>query len=262
MRLLETLWTAVLGGVLLSAGPSLAADAGTVLITGSNRGIGLEFVRQYAARGWSVIATARNPAGADELNALARANPRITVDTLDVADDASIATLAARLQGKPIDIVINNAGILGDVPAQTIGALDKRVFDEVMHANTFGALKVSEALKPNLLAGKHRKVFAMSSGLGSSQLTERRGGFYSYRMSKAALNIGFRALAADWRAEGIMVGIIAPGMVETELLRESGFTGRGISTEESVVGMIRVIDAMTLESNGRIVNYDGQPIPW
>ncbi len=262
MRSLKPLLAAALGGIFLTAGPLLAADTGTVLITGSNRGIGLEFVRQYAARGWTVIATARNPAGADELNALAKANARIRVEALDVADDASIAAMAARQQGKPIDIVINNAGILGDVPAQTIGKLDKLVFDEVMHANTFGALKVSEALKANLLASQHKKVFAMSSGLGSSQLTERRGGFYSYRMSKAALNIGFRALAADWREAGIMVGIIAPGMVETELLRESGFTGRGISTEASVVGLLKVIDTMTLDSNGKVLNYDGQPIPW
>ena len=102
----------------------------------------------------------------------------------------------------------------------------------------------------------------MSSGLGSSELTARRGDFYAYRASKAALNIGFRALAADWRPLGIVVGIIAPGMVETDLLRASGFPGRGITTEQSVLGMMQVIDGMTLENNGRAINYDGKPIPW
>lgn len=81
-------------------------------------------------------------------------------------------------------------------------------------------------------------------------------------MSKAALNIGFRALAADWRSTGIMVGLIAPGMVETPLLRQSGFPGRGISPEESVAGMLKVIDGMTLENNGKAINYDGSVIPW
>ena len=241
---------------------AIPAQAATVLVTGTNRGIGLEFVRQYAEAGWTVIGTARNPAAATELQALAKQHQGVTIEALDVADAASIAALAARLKGKPIDVLINNAGTLGDVPKQTIGALDHDEFDRIMAANTFGALKLSEALKPNLLAGQMKKVFGMTSGLGSSELVQRRGGFYAYRMSKAALNIGFRALAADWRGEGIMAGIIAPGMVETALLRASGFRGRGITTEESVTGMRKVIDAMTLESNGKALNYNGSPIPW
>lgn len=152
--------------------------------------------------------------------------------------------------------------MLGELPKQTVGGLDQREFEYVMAVNAFGALKLSETLKPNLLAGRQKKVFAMTSGLGSSELTARRGGFYAYRMSKAALNIGFRALAADWRAEGIMVGIIAPGMVETQLLRQSNFPGRGIASAESVAGMIKVIDGMTLDSNGKAINYDGSVIPW
>lgn len=245
-----------------SAAAAVAVEAPTVLITGTNRGIGLEFVRQYSQRGWNVIATARNPGAADELNALAKQHRGIAVEQLDVADLRSIEALATSYKGRPIDIVINNAGMLGDVPKQTIGALDQSVLQQVMIANTFGALQLSEALKSNLLAGLQKKVFAMTSGLGSSELTTRRGGFYAYRMSKAALNIGFRALAADWRADGIMVGIIAPGMVETEMLRASGYPGRGISPQQSVAGMLKVIDAMTLDSNSRALNYDGQPIPW
>jgi NAD(P)-dependent dehydrogenase (short-subunit alcohol dehydrogenase family) len=132
----------------------------------------------------------------------------------------------------------------------------------VMAVNAFGALRLSEALKSSVLAGHQKKVFALTSGLGSSELTARRGGFYAYRMSKAALNIGFRALGADWRGEGIMVGLIAPGMVETQLLRQSGFPGRGITAEVSVAGMLKVIDAMALDSNGKAINYDGTVIPW
>ncbi|MBU3673108.1 MAG: SDR family oxidoreductase [Sinobacteraceae bacterium] len=251
----------LLGGLLAWALCGVAG-ASTVLVTGTNRGIGLEFVRQYAGAGWTVIATVRNPATATELVALAAGNPKIRVEKLDVTDVAAIEALAAKYRGQPIDILINNAGTLGDVPKQKIGALDQAEFLAVINANTFGALKVSEAFKPNLLAGKTRKVFGMSSGLGSSAQTARRGDFYGYRASKAALNVSFRALAADWRAEGIMVGIIAPGMVETDLLRASGFPGRGITVEQSVRGMMQIIDGMTLESNDKVINYDGSVIPW
>jgi NAD(P)-dependent dehydrogenase (short-subunit alcohol dehydrogenase family) len=239
-----------------------AAEAATIVVTGTNRGIGLEMVRQYAAAGWEVIGTARNPEAASELQALSKQYKGISIEKLDVADVRSIEAFAARIKGRPVDVLVNNAGTLGDVPKQTIGSLDLDEFNKVMAANAFGALKVSEALKPNLLAGQMKKVFGMTSGLGSSELTARSGRFYAYRMSKAAVNIGFRALAADWKPDGILVGIIAPGMVETDLLRASGFPGKGITTQESVAGMIKVIDGMTLESNGKAINYDGKPIPW
>jgi NAD(P)-dependent dehydrogenase (short-subunit alcohol dehydrogenase family) len=239
-----------------------AAEGGTVLVTGANRGIGLEFARQYAERGWTVIATARRPADAAELSKLATQHPAVRIEALDVASVESVEALAKRLGTQPIDVLVNNAGVLGELEKQSIGSLERSELEYVMAVNAFGALQLSEALKPNLLAGTHRKVFALTSGLGSSELTARRGGMYAYRMSKAALNIGFRALAADWREEGIMVGLIAPGMVETQLLRDSGFRGRGISTEESVTGMLKLIDAMTLANNDKALNYDGSVIPW
>jgi NAD(P)-dependent dehydrogenase (short-subunit alcohol dehydrogenase family) len=247
---------------VLSCWGVVGAHAATVLITGTNRGIGLELAKQYADKGWDVIATARSPDKATELQALAKAQKNIVIEKLDVTDVSAIQALAAKYKGKPIDILINNAGTLGDVPKQTIGALDQVEFVAVMNANTFGALKLTEAFKSNLAASPTKKVFAMTSGLGSSELTARRGGFYAYRMSKAALNIGFRALAADWKADGIVVGIIAPGMVETDLLRASNFPGKGITTQDSVVGMMKVIDAMTLETNSKALNYDGSVIPW
>ena len=231
----------------------------TVLITGANRGIGLELVKSYAARGDTVLACCRNPASA---SALAAVGGKLTVLPVDVTDAASVAALATRLAGQAIDILINNAGTLGDVPKQSIGSLDQAEFLYVINANTYGALKMAEAFKPNLAASTQKKVFGMSSGLGSSAMVTRRGGFYAYRASKAALNIVFRSLAADWRDQGIIVGIIAPGMVETDLLRASGFQGRGITPTESVAGMIKVIDGMTLDNNGAAINYDGKVIPW
>jgi NAD(P)-dependent dehydrogenase (short-subunit alcohol dehydrogenase family) len=248
---------AVAFGLLTSA-----ANASTVLITGTNRGIGLEFVKQYAEKGWDVIATARKPDEAKELQELAKKHKKIKIEKLDVTEVDQIQALAAKYKGQPVDVLINNAGTLGDVPKQTIGALDKEEFENVLVANAFGALKLTESFKENLAASKIKKAFGMTSGLGSSELTARRGGFYAYRMSKAAVNIGFRALAADWKADGIMVGLIAPGMVETALLRASNFPGKGISPEESVTGMIKVIDGMTFENNSKPINYNGETIPW
>jgi NAD(P)-dependent dehydrogenase (short-subunit alcohol dehydrogenase family) len=254
---------ATLSMVLLGLGwVGSLAHAATIVITGTNRGIGLEMVRQYAAAGWTVVGTARNPAAATDLNALAKQYPTMSVEQLDVADTKSIEAFVVRLKGKPIDVLVNNAGTLGDVPKQTIGTLDHDEFNKVMAANTYGALKLSEALKPNLLAGQMKKVFGMTSGLASNEMVGRRGGFYAYRMSKAAVNMGFRALGADWRADGIMVGLIAPGMVETDLLRASGFPGKGITPAESVAGMMKVIESMTLDTNNKAINYGGKPIPW
>ncbi|MCB2106423.1 MAG: SDR family oxidoreductase [Rhodobacteraceae bacterium] len=247
----------------LTAWGAAVAEAATVLITGTNRGIGLELVRQYAERGWTVIGTARNPDTAIELNALAAQHKNITVEKLDLFDHAAIEALAGKYKDTPIDVLINNAGMLGDVPKQTVGSLDYDNFRDVLDVNAWGALKMAESFKPSLLKGEQKKVFAMTSGLGSSELTTRRGGFYAYRMSKAALNIGFRALAADWRADGIIVGIIAPGMVETDLLAASGYRGpASITTKVSVQGVMKVIDGMTLETNDKALNYDGRPIPW
>lgn len=248
--------------LLLLASVSTAASAETVLITGTNRGIGLEFVRQYAERGAKVIATARNPDTANDLRAMAAKYPNVTIEKLDVTDVAALEALAVKYRATPIDILINNAGTLGDIGKQRSGSIDQQEFLYVINANTYGALRLTDAFKAQLLASGKGKAFGMSSGLGSSEQIASRGDFYAYRASKAALNIVFRALAADWRKEGILVGLIAPGMVDTDLLRASGFTGRGITPEQSVRGMIKVIDEMTLESNNRVVNYDGKIIPW
>jgi NAD(P)-dependent dehydrogenase (short-subunit alcohol dehydrogenase family) len=239
-----------------------SASAETVLITGTNRGIGLEFVRQYAARGATVIATVRNPDAAAELRAIAAQFPKVIIEKLDVTDVAAIEALSTKYRSTPIDILINNAGTLGEVTRQRSGAIDQQEFLYVINANTYGALRLTDAFKAQLLASGNGKAFGMSSGLGSSEQIAGRGDFYAYRASKAALNIVFRALGADWRKEGIVVGLIAPGMVETELLRASGFTGRGITPAQSVSGMLTVIDEMTLENNLRVVNYDGKIIPW
>ena len=133
-------------------------QAATVLVTGSNRGIGLEFVKQYAAQGWTVIATTRHPAEAKELNELAAKNKKITVEKMDLLDVDGIKALAAKYKGKPIDLLLNNAGYLGDAPGQTLGSFDKKTFEQVFGTNVFGTLSVTEAFKDNVIASQQKKI--------------------------------------------------------------------------------------------------------
>ncbi len=234
----------------------------TVLVTGSNRGIGLEWVRHYADEGWHVIATCRTPERAAELNALAQSSDNIVVEELDVTDLAEIDALAAKYEGQPIDILLNNAALLGDIEKQVFGELEPELFERVMAVNVYGPLRLSEVLIDNVAMSQHKKITALTSGLGSIAMTERMGRFYFYRMSKAALNMGMRALRADLKRQGIIVSLISPGMVATDMLWESGYRGEALTTEESVDGMAAILANQTIDDPGLITNTDGQTIPW
>lgn len=255
--------TLVVGTLVLSA--PIAVDAASILITGSNRGIGLGLAQRYAAMGWTVYATARNPAGADELNALDAQYDNMTVHELDVTDDAEIATLAKKLEGKPIDVLINNAGMLGDIEKQNAQNIDYDVIRTIMDVNLYGPMKMTKAFLPHVKASEQKKILTMTSGLGSMTFTQRMGRFYGYRMSKAAVNMAMRAMHADLKgeADGLVIGLIAPGQVQTELLFASGFRGPGsITVEESIDGLVGVIEKVTAENVGLPVNYNGDQIPW
>jgi len=238
------------------------ASAATILITGTNRGIGLELSKQYGALGWDVIATARTPDRADDLQAIARNYSNVVIERLDVTDDEEIAVLADKYRGKPIDILLNNAGMLGDVTEQSFGTLNFDTIKHVIDVNTYGPIKLAQAFRDNIAASEQKKILNMTSGLGSMTLTSRRGGFYAYRMSKAALNMATRILRADLQGEGLVVSLISPGMVQTQLLADSGYRGPAITTEESVTGLIKIIEGITLDNAGTPVNYDGQVLPW
>ncbi len=181
----------------------------TVLITGANRGLGLEFARQYAAAGWTVIATARNPESASELNALG-----VRVLQLDVIDQESVDGVARELKGAPIDLLINNAGIF-----PRSGSLAETDFEDVARTyevNTIGPMRVTRALLPNLRSGEMKTVVSITSGLGS--IADNTGGrFYGYRESKAALNMFTRSLAAELRDDGFTCVVISPGWVQTDM---------------------------------------------
>jgi len=223
----------------------------TWVVTGGNRGIGLELARQLAGRGESVIATARNPGAAPELAALGG----VRVDRVDLTSEASVDELAGRLAGTPVDVVVLSAAI-GDasVPAEKVPVAE---LERYFRTNAIGPIHVAQALLPNLRAGSRRLVVAISSGLGSIA-DNRDGGWAGYRASKAALHQLVRTLAAELSAEGFTFVLLSPGWVRTRM----GGAGATLSAEESVRAMLRVIDGLSRKDNGRFFDHKGKELPW
>jgi len=256
---------AALPGVARAASATgSTAVSGTVLVTGSSRGIGLELVRQYAVAGWTVIATARKPAESTSLRELAARHSNVRLEALDVVDGASVAALRDRLRGVSIDVLINNAGDTDQFRGQSLGALDHDRFDCLMRLNAQGPLRVTEALLPNLETGTQKKIVAISSLAGS--LGARGGGMpggYWYKASKAALNMMVVALALELQPKGFKVVALSPGQVDTQ-----GYAARGIVVPgtvpvgQSVTGLRNVIERLTPEQSGSFIRYSGEVQPW
>jgi NAD(P)-dependent dehydrogenase (short-subunit alcohol dehydrogenase family) len=225
-----------------------------ILVTGANRGIGLELVRQYAADGASVIACCRNTAEAKELHALAKTG-KVRVMALDVCDAASAAGLAQALRGEAIDILINNAGVFGPEEQSALES-DYDGFAHTFRVNSIGPLIVSQALKGNLMAGHDRKLAVLTSKMGS--ISDSSTGALAYRASKAALNMIMHVLARDWAADGILIAILHPGWVKTDM----GGPDALITPQESVRGLRARIAELTPETSGRYVDYRGKEIAW
>lgn len=217
----------------------------TVLITGANRGIGLELCHQYADRGDDVIAVCRS--SCQELE-----QPGITiVDGIDVADDSVIETLRAKLQDQTIDILINNAGLLTH---ESLDDLDLDRMRRQYEVNALGPLRVTLALLDNLHEGS--KLLILTSRVGSVG-DNSSGGNYGYRMSKAAANMAGKNLAVELKNRGIAVGLLHPGLVATGM---TGYTG--VSTEHSAGGLIERIDGLNLENTGTFWHAEGEILPW
>jgi NAD(P)-dependent dehydrogenase (short-subunit alcohol dehydrogenase family) len=244
---------------LLQGAPAAAAEPGaeaaaattrTVLITGANRGLGYEFARQYAADGWQVIGTAREPAEAKELAELG-----VRVMALDVADPTSVERLAAELGAQPIDVLINNAGIF-----PRFGTLAETDFGDVgriLAVNTIGPMRVTRALLPNLRRGADKRIVSISSGLGSIAGNDS-GRYYGYRESKAALNMFTRSLAAELADEDFTCVVVSPGWVQTDM----GGPNATLTPEQSIRGMRKVIAGLEPAVTGSFFNYDGERLPW
>ena len=225
----------------------------SVLITGANRGLGLEFTRQYAADGWRVFAACRDPAGARDLAAV---EGDVSAETLDVDDGSQVAALANKLSGQPIDVLINNAGIYGpkDVTRDTV---DYDAWGQVFRTNTMSPLAVSAAFAANVAQGGQKKIITLSSIMGSIAENDSSGDFI-YRSSKAAVNAVMKSLAGDLKSEGITVVVLHPGWVRTDM----GGPDASIEAPESVTGMRAVIAGLKESDSGRFLNYDGTEIPW
>jgi len=253
--------------VLAAVSNVSSAYAATIFITGADRGLGLEFARQYAVRGDTVIATCRHPSSASELQALAGKSRNVLIVQLDVSDDANIKSVAEQYKGRPIDILINNAGVLGKHEDETLGTFSRAGFHSVMDVNVFGALAVSEALRDNVSASVQKKIIAITSGLGFIPVDGVGQVPYYYSMSKAALNRGMAALGSDLKSRGVVVAVVSPGRVDTDMLaafqEEYQIKVNAISASESVSKMIAVIDALDQEKAAKGVNnYDGTIRPW
>ncbi|MDX2221956.1 MAG: SDR family oxidoreductase [Rhodospirillaceae bacterium] len=265
---------------IIAALTGASAAAETVLVTGANRGLGLEFTRQYAAKGWTVIATARDPAEAEDLNALAAGNAKIRVERLDVTDAGQIAALAAKYRGTAIDVLLNNAGVFGDRPGQTFGSFDEALLHDVISVNVYGPLKVSEGFAEHVAASGQKKIAVISSIVGSIGNVRGAPSAPYYAISKAAVNMAMRGLSKTLAPRGIAVGIYHPGGVDTRMLREAmgmtraaaeesleqgaAFPGsfKPLTPEDSVAQLIVRIDGLTMDTSGNFVAYDGQALPW
>ena len=228
----------------------------TFLITGCNRGIGLELARQTAARGDHVIATCRDLAAAANLHALAAAHPAlVTLQALNVIVAESIAAAKTSIGLRQIDVLINNAGIIGPAQQSTLD-MDFDGFARTLAVNTLAPLRIAQAFLPNLRVAADGKIANITSGMGS--MSYAKSDRIAYRAAKAAVNKVMQGLASDVKPLGVAVLLLHPGWVRTDM----GGAGASISASDSAAGILAQIDALTLARSGSFVDYAGKTMPW
>jgi NAD(P)-dependent dehydrogenase (short-subunit alcohol dehydrogenase family) len=238
-----------------------------ILITGASRGLGLEFVRQLAARGERIFATARNPREAKDLQSLATSNPKlIYVIALDVTDTESIRAAAKQVAAGAgsLDVLINNAGVLLGMSAMSdtgntdqLGKLTMEHGLAIIQTNAIGPVLVTQEFLPLLRKAGNAKIVSITSGYGSLAQTST-GTPYHYKASKAALNMYMHALAVDLKKDGLISVVISPGWVNTAM----GGSGASLTPEKSVAGMLKLMDKLTINETGQFFNWNGGTIPW
>ncbi|HEV7716792.1 MAG TPA: SDR family NAD(P)-dependent oxidoreductase [Steroidobacteraceae bacterium] len=255
---------------MLGAG---AVEADTVLITGSNQGIGLALAKGYAAKGWTVIATHRRDTTPDALAELAKKYPgKVRAEKMDVTDDAQIKALATRMKGQPIDVLLNNAALIRYAPVddqtptggnagQLFGTLDYKQLDEFVHTNVAGPLKITEAFIENVRASKQKKIIAISSAAGSLTRHPLGANHYWYYITKAAENQAMHMLSVQFEKEPITVAMFHPGGVQVESFGDIKLPGF-ISPEAAAEKLINTIGGLTKKDSGRFMENDGTDHPW
>ncbi|MGZ8270622.1 MAG: SDR family oxidoreductase [Methylophilus sp.] len=226
----------------------------TVLITGANRGIGLEYAKQYAQDDWHVIACCRQLANATNLRSLAEQYRQIQLCELDVGNFDQIDSIAKQLSDQPIHLLINNAGVY---PPSSFRHTDYDAWAHAFKVNTMASLKLAEAFTSHMVKAGHAKFVAMTSKMGSIE-DNTSGGEYSYRSSKTALNMVVKSLSIDMEKYGVIVFALHPGWVKTDMGGPNGL----IDAQTSVSGLRQVIDQLDERDTGRFIAYDGKEIAW
>jgi len=228
-----------------------------ILIAGANRGLGLEFARQYLADGWQVFASCRDPASAGELQRLAKGSGgKLTVVSMDVTDVESVHKAAAQLDGVAIDLVINSAGIIG-VSGQRTGNVNYASWVHVLDVNTMGPLRVLEAFIDHIARSRRKLVVTITSAMGSIG-DNTSGGSIAYRSSKVAVNMVMRSAAIDLAPRHISCVVVNPGWVKTDM----GGPSATLTPQQSVTALRRLIETLNLDNSGKFYNYDGNEYPW
>ncbi len=229
----------------------------TVLITGANRGLGLEFCRQYAEQDWHVIACSRNPDDAFDLNNLASRHSNIQLEQLDISEFVQIDALSGKLATQSIDVLINNAGIYADNKSNGFGHLDYQAWIKSLMVNTEAPLKMAEAFLPQIKKSDKKLIVNISSLMGSIADNDSGGSIF-YRSSKAALNAAMKSLSIALKDQSVGVLIFHPGWVKTDMGGPNGL----INADQSITGMRALIENFSLDQSGSFVKYDGTPMPW
>lgn len=227
-----------------------------VLITSANRGLGLEFATQYAAAGWRVYASCRNPDAAQKLQRLKGHGASVELLAMDVTDAGSVARAAAALHDRSVDVLINSAGVIGK-PGQRTGQVDYEDWRHVLEVNTLGALRVTEAFLEHLAQSERKLIVTITSGMGSIA-DNTSGGFIAYRTSKAAVNMLMRTAAIDLARRRIACVLLNPGWVRTDM----GGANATLTAQDSVSAQRKVIEGLGLAQSGKFFNYDGREYPW
>lgn len=226
----------------------------TALITGANRGIGLHLVKQFLQAGWQVVAACRKPDSATVLNSLA--GPHLQILPLDVTDARSVLALVAALNGKPLDVLVNNAGIMGP-QHQNVRDMDYDAFLQTLNVNTVAPLRVSAALLPNLKLGKRPRIVTISSQMGAFAL-DMGPGHIAYSSSKSAVSKVMQLMAKELTPEGIIVCPVHPGWVKTDM----GGPNAQLEPADSAAGLFTLIDGLQLQHSGRFWTWDGKEHAW
>jgi NAD(P)-dependent dehydrogenase (short-subunit alcohol dehydrogenase family) len=229
----------------------------SAFITGANRGLGLEFAKQYLADGWQVHAACRDPASAPELRRLAdQSGNKLRIMALDVTNPVSVKAAAVELDGQAIDLLLNNAGV-GGARGQTIGNIDYDAWAKVLDVNTMGPMRVSEAFVDHVARSERKLIVTLTSGMGSIA-DNTSGGSIAYRSSKAAVNMVMRSLAIDLASRGITCVVVNPGWVQTDM----GGPHATMTPAESVRMLRRLIETSGPAQSGKFFNYNGREYPW